>query len=294
MIDADGTDTRVRAALDRVIDEATRAGVVIYSLDARGLQSGSLQAADNLKRPTPGQTMEATVREKSAARHEFNRGTQEALAYIAEQTGGFAVLNTNDLGRGLGRIAADVRDYYVVGYLPEGGTFAGEGKKPSRHKIAISVRRPGLRVKTRKDFLGVSDPDDSPGTLTPAQTLVHTAISPFATSDIALAATTLPGYSPDRGLFVRTLLYIDARALTFVEDAIGKKTAAGRCARHGVRPRRDRGRAPEHGVLRRPRRTVHGGRASDRIGLHTARPHSQGGAYQLRFAVRGSAIRAAR
>ena len=99
MIDADGTDTRVRAALDRVIDEATRAGVVIYSLDARGLQSGGLQAADNLKRPTPGQTMEATVREKSAARHEFNRGTQEALAYIAEQTGGFAVLNTNDLGR---------------------------------------------------------------------------------------------------------------------------------------------------------------------------------------------------
>ena len=81
-------------------------------------------------------------------------------------------------------------------------------------------------MKTRKDFLGVSDPDDSPATLTPAQTLVHTAISPFATTDIALAATTLPGYSPDRGLFVRTLLYIDARALTFVEDAIGKKTAA--------------------------------------------------------------------
>jgi len=33
-------DARVRSVLDRVIDQATRAGVVIYALDCRGLQSG--------------------------------------------------------------------------------------------------------------------------------------------------------------------------------------------------------------------------------------------------------------
>ena len=219
-------DSRERYALDRVIDQATRAGVVIYSLDCRGLQSATLQAADNLKRPDPGEALEETVRAKAQERFEFNRDTQEGMAYLAEQTGGFAVLNTNDLPRGLGRITDDVRSYYVIGYVPTGGTFARKGEKPRLHKISINVRRQGLRVKTRKEFLGVSDPPDSTDPLTPAQQLVHAATSPFAATDIALRPTTLPGYSPEQGMFVRALLQIDARALTFVDSEGGKKTAS--------------------------------------------------------------------
>ena len=217
----------VRPALDRVIDQATRAGVVIYSLDCRGLQSATLQAADNLKVGglAPGE-MDATVRATAEGRRTFNRDTQEGMAYLAEQTGGFAVLNTNDLARGLGRITDDVRDYYVIGYAPDDGTFAGQGQKPQLHKISIKARRSGLRVKTRKEFLGVSDPPDSTDPLTPAQQLVHAATSPFAATDIALRPTTLPGYSPEQGTFVRALLQIDARALTFVDSEGGKKTAS--------------------------------------------------------------------
>ena len=220
-------DPLVRPALDRVIDQATRAGVVIYSLDCRGLQSASLQAADNLKVGglAPGE-MDAKVRATAEGRTTFNRDTQEGMAYLAEQTGGFAVLNTNNLARGLGRITDDVRDYYVIGYVPDDGTFAGQGQKPRLHKISIKVRRSGLRVKTRKEFLGVSDPPDSTDPLSPAQQLVHAATSPFAATDIALRSTTLPGYSPEQGTFVRALLQIDARALTFVDSEGGKKTAS--------------------------------------------------------------------
>jgi hypothetical protein len=101
-----------------------------------------------------------------------------------------------------------------------------EGQKPSLHKISIDVRRPGLRVKTRKEFLGVSDPQETAGPVTPAQQLVHAATSPFAATDIALHATTLPGYSPEQGTFVRALLHIEAGALTFVDSENGKKTAS--------------------------------------------------------------------
>jgi VWFA-related protein len=219
--------SRVRIVVDRVIDQATRAGVVIYSLDCRGLGTGGLNAADNLKTAglAPGE-MDAKVRDHANDRIGFNRNTQEGMAYLAEQTGGFAVLNTNDLARGLGRITDDVRSYYVIGYTPEAGTFALKGKTPRSHKISINVRRPGLRVKTRKDFLGVGDPQDTAGPVTPAQQLVHAATSPFAATDIALRATTLPGYSPEQGTFVRTLLHIDAHAMSFVETDGGKKTAA--------------------------------------------------------------------
>src|SRR6266851_3174582 len=132
----------------------------------------------------------------------------------------------HDLSRGLGRITDDVRAYYVIGYTPEDGTFALPGKKPSSHKISITVRRAGLRVKTRKEFLGVSDPKETVGPTTPAQQLVHAATSPFAATDITLRATTLPGYSLEHGAFVRTLVHIDARALTFVDGEGGKKTAS--------------------------------------------------------------------
>ncbi len=221
-------DSRLRIALDRVIEEATRAGVVIYALDCRGLQTAGLQAADNLKVGglAPGQ-MDEKVRGKALERLEFNRNSQEGMRYLAEQTGGFAVLNTNDLGRGLGRISNDVRSYYVIGYVPREGTFARQGGKPRLHKIAITVRRPGLHVKTRKAFLGISDPPDTAAApMTQAQQLVHTATSPFAETGIALDATTLPGYSPAEGMFVRTLLQIDAHGLTFVKGDDGQQTAA--------------------------------------------------------------------
>jgi len=219
-------DPHVRPALDRVIDQATRAGVVIYSLDCRGLQTAGLQAADNLKRNRANETLEQTVRANAQERLGFNRDTQEGMAYLAEQTGGFAVLNTNDLSRGLGRITDDVRSYYVIGYVPDDGTFARPGQKPQLHKISIKVRQSGLRVKTRKSFLGVSDPLEAGGPLTPAQQLLYAATSPFAATDIALRPTTLPGYSPEQGMFVRALLHIDARALTFVDGEGGKKTAS--------------------------------------------------------------------
>jgi VWFA-related protein len=220
-------DARVRAALDRVVDQATRAGVVIYSLDARGLQTAGVQASDNLKSAdTSVGAMEGLVRDQGANRAAFNRDTQEGLAYVAEQTGGFAVRNTNDIAKGLGRITNDVRGYYVIGYVPLEGTFAKPGQKPSLHKIAVKVGRPGLRVKTRKQFLGVSDPPDAVATLTPAQELVRAATSPFSAAALSLRATSLPGYSPAEGTFVRSLLHVDARGLTFADDAAGKKTAA--------------------------------------------------------------------
>ena len=112
-----GSTPLVREALDRAIDQAARKGVVIYALDARGLQTGGLMASDSVQKGAGGVRGDQTARRKSLLE------TQEALAYLSEQTGGFAVLNTNDLGRGLGRIVEDVRDYYVIGYVPDEGTF---------------------------------------------------------------------------------------------------------------------------------------------------------------------------
>ena len=279
-------ESRLRRALDSVIDQATRAGVVIYSLDCRGLQAGVLKAGDNLKSgPLQPDGMDGLVRGKADARLDFNRDTQEGMAYLAEQTGGFAVMNTNSLASGLGRITNDVRDYYVIGYAPAEGTFAAKGKKPRLHKISVKVKRPGLQVKTRKEFLGVSDPEDSITPATPAQQLVRTAISPFAATDIAIRATTLPGYSPEQGSFVRTLLHIDARALTFA-DSEGKRTASADVL--GMVFDQDGTEVAHLSTGFSVALTSEGAEDALRDGLaYTLRiPIRQPGGYQLRFAVR--------
>ena len=233
LLEKGGGDTfalpgRSRSALDRVVDQATRAGVVIYSVDARGLQTGGLTADDDFNCSTPicTQTLDSTIRQKADERNTTRLNTQEGMKFLAEQTGGFAVLNSNNLGNALARAASDVRDYYVIGYAPESNTFAAKGKTPEFHKIEVRVKRPGLKTRTRKEFLGVSDTDESAAPETPAQQLVNAAISPFTATDIAMRATTLPGFDTTRGLFVRALLHIDTSSLTFTKGDDGKSAAA--------------------------------------------------------------------
>ena len=222
-------DTRVRFAVDRVIDQATRSGVVIYAIDGQALQPAGLRAADDIHSADPRgnpDAMGAALRGPAADRQRASRDSQESLAYLAEQTGGFAVLNTNDLGSGLRRIGNDVRDYYVIGYEPDRDTFAAKGKSPRLYKITVNVRRARVRVRTRKEFIGVSDPERPSGLPTPAQQLVLAAISPFSAAAIALRGTNLLGYSASRGMFVRTVLHLDAQALAFSSDANGTRTAS--------------------------------------------------------------------
>ena len=221
-------DPRVRRAVERVVDQATRSGVVIYAIDGQALQTDGLQAADNIHwadtRANPDAVGEV-VRRMAADRQRTARDARESLAYLAEQTGGFAVMNTNDLAAGLRRISNDVRDYYVIGYEPDQNTFTAKGKTPRVHRIAVNVKRPDVRVRTRKEFIGVSDRQALAAPPTPAQQLVRAAISTFSMATIPLHATHLPGYSPGRGMFVRTVLHVDAQALTFSTDAGGSRTA---------------------------------------------------------------------
>jgi hypothetical protein len=59
----------------------------------------------------------------------------------------------------------------------------------------------------------------------PIQRLVEAAESPFAAPDLALRLTTIFEHEKGRGSFVRSLLHIDARGLTFTERPDGSREA---------------------------------------------------------------------
>ena len=83
--------------------------------------------------------------------------SQESLRYLPRETGGLAMLNSNDVGGDAETILADMSGYYLVGYAPGDETF-GEGR-PDFHGIDVKVKRDGLKVRTRPGFYGVPDED---------------------------------------------------------------------------------------------------------------------------------------
>jgi VWFA-related protein len=200
--------------LDRVVDLALRTGVVLYTLDPRGLVTGGATAEDNTAFAGADDGRRMSLLE-----------SQETLRHLAEQTGGRAVVNNNDIALGLKRISDDQRGYYVIGYTPPDGTFAAPGKTPRFHPVSVRVTRAGLKVRTRKGFLGVSDPEPAPPPGTPRQALYEAAMSPFGLSDIQVRSTLVPGYDRKGAASVRALLHIDPRALTFTPDHTGRRVA---------------------------------------------------------------------
>jgi VWFA-related protein len=137
----------VRDVMQTLVDRANRAGVVVYALDPRGLVYTGPTAADSLGRMKPGEITDI--------RNDALRESQDGLRYLAGQTGGFAVVNSNDLAGGMRKIVTDQEGYYLVGYQPEAGTLAQDAAGRFRH-VKIKVKRKGLRVRTRSGFYAVA------------------------------------------------------------------------------------------------------------------------------------------
>ena len=140
-------NNQVLEQVRRLTDLANRSSVVIYSLDAKGLQTLFPTAADNIGNPTGPQ-----FAERLAQMSQQNFDSQEGLTYLARETGGFAVLNNNDLNLGIRRALKDQQSYYLLGFDPEDEKFDRK-----YHSIKLKVSRPGLQTRTRAGFIGFSD-----------------------------------------------------------------------------------------------------------------------------------------
>lgn len=141
-----GTDNgAVRDAMKVLVDRANRAAVVIYAVDPRGLMVTSATAADG---PSAGGA------ELESQRSAALSASQGGLQFVTAQTGGFAVVNNNDMPGAFRRVMDDQRGYYLVGYQPDGSTF-GPGSERLFRRLKIKVTRRGLKVRARAGFYGI-------------------------------------------------------------------------------------------------------------------------------------------
>ena len=212
----------IKARFQSVIDAANRANVSIYPMDAAGLRTDSTtkETADGVRDASAlalGRNPTADVSDRPMmAALEKNEDLLRAdphsgLDQLADQTGGFLIANTNNLRSGFQRIDTDMRNYYVLTYVPKNPTYDGRFRT-----IDVKVRRSDLRVSSRKGYYALRAPSGAPvlGFEAPALAVLD---RPKLPNDFPVRALSLRFPDDDRLGLVPVLVTVPTAGVTFKE-----------------------------------------------------------------------------
>jgi VWFA-related protein len=115
-----------------VVAEANRSGITVHALDARGLAT-DVDASESEASPVTGFAADVNRR--------------EALAGLAEETGGILVQNRNTFGGALERIYQESASYYSIGV-----TLTALDPKKTDHAVRVTSTRPGVTLRARRAY----------------------------------------------------------------------------------------------------------------------------------------------
>ncbi len=147
-----------QAQLRATINSAIRSNVAFYPVDARGLVA-SAPLGDATQASPGGQGMYSGSSQRTA-QSKFQQ-QQESLYTLAADTGGKAMLDTNDLSQGIVQAQKAIASYYILGYYSTNGALDGRYR---RVKVAVA-KNLSARLDYRsgyfasKEFRHFSDSD---------------------------------------------------------------------------------------------------------------------------------------
>lgn len=177
---------------NRLGDTAWRAGVVIHTLDIRGLTADPLPADD------------------------------QRLLPLSQRTGGLLLMNRNFFLDGIKDVDEEMQGYYLLTYIPPTNTFQGQGKN-TFHDIQIKVKRAFSEVHARAGFGGTDETLDAL-TVHHKTPLMGAMFSPFQHKDLKVNLAS--GFVGDlrKGYVVQAWLHLDGRALGIIDEKDGGRS----------------------------------------------------------------------
>jgi VWFA-related protein len=155
-------EPRYQAAMEA----ANRGNVTIHVIDPRPLGSAGFGAANTLRR-------------------------------IAADTGGRAIVNTNDPTEQLNGVMADASAYYLIGYTP-----TRRGNDGRFHEIDVRVKRRGVRVTARRGYWSASEKEltaAAEAAATPVNVGLTTALGALSDSVNTRAVAVWTGFARGEG-----------------------------------------------------------------------------------------------
>ena len=222
LMDAGPHGPGLRDKLDRIIDSAQRAGVVIYTIHAKGLVTTFPDASNKTPIDGNGRLDMAMVGEVAA--------TQDALHALAEDTGGRALRNTNYFDRWVEKVLDETSNYYLLAWRPD----KEEEKAPKFRHVKVSIAgRPDLTVRAPRGYVEGPPPvtetaaNEKPAADKPAKTPeadLRDALSdyyPRNTLPTLLSLTYLN--TPKNETVLTSSMQISSRGLKYGDD--GKQPA---------------------------------------------------------------------
>jgi VWFA-related protein len=219
-LDDENSDSRDR--LRKITSAAALNGVVIYSLDARGL------VADLQDASTSG-TFDPTGRLSRGSSGELI-ASQDAMNALASDTGGRALFNTNDLDTGLTTAIKETSVYYLLAWKPD-----PEIPNDKFRKISVNlVNHPGWTVRVRQGFFNSDAPTRGKKAKNPAETLAENA-APEASEVVLrenfreafpnreIPVSTNVGYIDvaEKGMMLMVSMQINRDSIQFANDGTG-------------------------------------------------------------------------
>jgi VWFA-related protein len=217
--------SNVSYILNQIRDDAIRAGVVVNTLDPRGL------------RATPGvKGFEDTPAHSALDMNldpAFGRGGTQSqavfgnllaggsehlgLGTIATATGGVSVVNTNDFASGLEKILARSKGYYTLAFRPS------EKFDQKFHKLEIKIKRSGARVYSHSGYFAR---EDQPAEArSKEETIVAAAKSPLAKRDIDVTPNVTMKFPTGGKAAISVDMLIDAKNLHFEQAGSNYRTS---------------------------------------------------------------------
>jgi VWFA-related protein len=212
LFDNAGASSTIIDATRDTIAAATRGNVSIYAIDPRGLEapgadliesSGAGAAANE---PNLGLGVESAMNEL--------RLSQDSLRELADETGGVAAVNRNNVDEALDRLVADNSSYYVLGYVPTNDRRDGRFRK-----IELRVTRPGITVRARRGYVaprGRAAADVKAGSESEAA-LKAAVESPLPTTGIPMRLFAAPYKGTAPNAAIALAVELDIAALKFTQ-----------------------------------------------------------------------------
>lgn len=127
-----------RFRLNEITEAANRGNVSFYPVYARGL--AVFDSPIGPDPPPPPDVDRANLSSR-----------QESLRFLADNTDGLAIVNTNQVESGINRVVADLSSYYLIGYYSTNTKLDGKFRT-----ISVRVKRPGVRVRARRGYRGLT------------------------------------------------------------------------------------------------------------------------------------------
>ena len=230
-----------------------RAGVTLSALGALATQFGGLREGRKSilffsQGPPvrPGSPNDALLKEAMEAANRGNVtihvidprplgavgfGGDDILRRIAYDTGGRAIVSTNDPERHLRSVMSDASAYYLVGYTPTRKTNDGKF-----HEIKVKVNRRGLKVTARRGYWAASEKEltaAAEAAATPVNMALQNALSAISDAVSNRAVSIWTGVSKGEG---------DHTRFTFTWEPTPGPVRVDKPARLEIQPVNDAGK----------------------------------------------------